>query len=158
MSTSSIPEGYHTLTPSLNLKGAVKALEFYKKALNAVERFTFPGPGDTIMHGEFQIGDSVVMFSDESPDWGALSPQSVGGCPLSLNLYVENCDASFKQATDAGAETLRPPATYPWGERSAMIEDPYGYRWSFMQHVEDVTPEQLEERMKRWDPSKDWEG
>jgi PhnB protein len=144
-----IPEGLHTLTPSLNLKGASAAVEFYKKAFQAVERFSMPSPDGSglIMHGEIQIGNSVLMYCDEAPDWGALSPQTVGGCPLSLNLYVEDCDATHQTAVDAGAEVLRPPTTYPWGERSSMVLDPFGYRWAICTKVEDVSPEEVQRRL-----------
>jgi PhnB protein len=152
MKTPGVPEGYHTLTPSLNLKGAAAAFEFYKAAFGAIERFRMPDGNGGIMHGEFQIGDSIVMFCDESPDWGALSPQTVGGCPLSLNLYVPDCDALTAQATAAGAEILNPLATYPWGERSAMVLDPYGYRWAICTQVEDVTPDEVQRRMATWNP------
>jgi uncharacterized glyoxalase superfamily protein PhnB len=104
------------------------------------------------MHGEFQIGDSIIMFCDEDADWGALSPQAVGGCPFSLNLYVPDCDALTAQAASAGAVVLRPPTTYPWGERSAMVRDPFGFRWAICTHVEDVTPEEVQQRMARWNP------
>jgi PhnB protein len=152
MNTPGVLQGYHTLTPSLNLRGANEALDFYQKALGAVERFRMPDENGGVMHGEMQIGDSVVMFCDESPDWGALSPQSVGGCPLSLNLYVPDCDASTEQAASAGAEVLRPPTTYPWGERSSMVLDPYGYRWCFCTHLEELTPEEVQRRMATWNP------
>jgi len=111
--TPIIPNGYSTLTPSLNLRGANDALSFYQKAFSAVERFRMPDENGGVMHGEFQIGDSIVMFCDESPDWGAYSPQSIGGCPLSLNLYVPDCDALTAQAASAAAEILRPCTTYP---------------------------------------------
>jgi PhnB protein len=153
VNTPGVPEGYHTLTPSLNLKGAAKALEFYKAAFNAVERFHMPNGEGGIMHGEFQIGDSIVMFCDETPGWGAVSPQTVGGCPLSLNLYVPDCDALTAQAVHAGAEIQRPPTTYPWGERSSMVRDPFGFRWAICTHVEDVSPEELARRMACWNPA-----
>lgn len=152
MNSTGIPEGLSTLTPSLNLRGARKALEFYKTAFGAVERFTMPGPGDSVMHGEFQIGDSVLMFCDEAPDWGALSPEAVGGCPLSLNLYLPDCDAATAQAVEAGAEILSPPTTYPWGERSSMVRDPFGYRWGICTHLEDLTPEEVQRRLATWNP------
>lgn len=152
VNSTGIPDGHRTLTPSLNLNGAAEALEFYKAALSAQELFRMPGEKGTIMHGEFQIGDSIVMFSDEAPDWGALSPRTLGGCPLSLNLYVPDCDALTAQAVGAGAELLRPPTTYPWGERSAMIRDPYGYRWAICTHVEDVAPEEIQRRLANWNP------
>jgi PhnB protein len=152
MSTSGIPDGYSTLTPSLNLRGANEALVFYQNAFNAVERFRMPDTDGGVMHGEFQIGDSIVMFCDEDPAWGAVSPETVGGCPLSLNLYVPDCDALTVQAVAAGAELLRPPTTYPWGERSAMLRDPFGFRWAVCTHVEDVAPEEIQRRMATWNP------
>ena len=91
----------------------VQELPPTKDAFNAIERCRMPAEGDFIMHGEIQIGDSVVMFCDETPDWGALSPNSIGGCPLSLNLYVPDCDALTARAETAGAELLKPPTTYP---------------------------------------------
>lgn len=147
-----IPQGYHSLTPSLNLRGASEALGFYQKAFNAVERFRMFDESGGVMHGEMQLGDSIVMFCDESPEWGALSPHSVGGCPISLNLYVPDCDALTAQASAAGAEILRPPTTYPWGERSAMVIDPFGYRWAICTHIEDVDPDEVKRRLAAWDP------
>lgn len=149
MSTSSsyIPHGLGTLTPSLNLRGAAQALEFYQTAFGAVERFHMPGPDGTVLHGEFQIGDSVLMYSDEAPDWGALSPLTVGGCPLSLNLYVPDCDAVTATAVAAGATLVNPPTTYAWGERSAMVLDPFGYRWAICTHIEEVAPEEVARRL-----------
>jgi len=147
-----IPRGYHSLTPSLNLRGASEALGFYQKAFNAVERFRMFDDAGGVMHGEMQVGDSIVMFCDESPEWGALSPLSVGGCPISLNLYVPDCDALTAQAAAAGAEILRPPTTYPWGERSAMVIDPFGYRWAICTHIEDVDPDEVKRRLAAWDP------
>ncbi len=142
-----LPDGLRTLTPSLNLRGARAALRFYQEAFGACERYIMPGPGDTVMHGEFQIGDCVVMFCDEARDWGALSPQSVGGCPLSLNLYFPDCDAVTARAEAAGATVLTPPTTHCWGERSAMILDPYGYRWTICTQVELVSPEEVQRRL-----------
>lgn len=151
MSDYAPPHDYHALTVSLNLRGAAEALKFYERAFCAVKRFVWDSPEGTVMHGEFQIGDTVIMFCDEDPEWGAMSPQGVGGCPVSLNLYVANCDAAFDQAVAEGVTVHRPPTSYPWGERSAMIEDPYGFRWSLMQHLEDVSPEELEKRMETWE-------
>lgn len=150
--TPGVPEGYSTLTPSLNLRGARKALAFYQQAFDAVERFVMPDEKGGVMHGEMQIGDSIVMFCDEDPEWGALSPESAGGCPLSLNLYVPDCDALTAQAAAAGAEILKAPSTYPWGERSAMVRDPFGFRWAICTHVEDVEPDEVQRRLARWDP------
>jgi PhnB protein len=147
MSKSHIPRDLRTLTPSLNLRGAAKALAFYQAAFNAVPRFHMPNPDGTVSHGEFQIGDCVLMYCDEAPDWGALSPQAVGGCPLSLNLYLPDCDAATAQAVAAGAVMLVPPTTQAWGERSAMVIDPFGYRWGICTHLEDVAPEEIARRL-----------
>jgi uncharacterized glyoxalase superfamily protein PhnB len=134
------------------LRGANEALAFYEKAFNAVERFRMPDPDGGVMHGEFQIGNSIVMFCDEAPAWGALSPASVGGCPLSLNLYVADCDALTAQAVAAGATMFRPPTTYPWGERSAMVSDPFGFRWAICTQTEVVSAEEIQRRMATWNP------
>ena len=104
------------------------------------------------MHAEIQIGDSILMVCDESPDWNALSPRTVGGSPLSLNIYTEDCDALHAQALATGAEEERPPTDYPWGERASSLNDPFGYRWMIATHIEDVTPEEVVERMKTWQP------
>ncbi len=147
-----IPEGLSTLTPSLNLNGAAAALEFYKAAFNAVERFVMADENGGVMHGEFQIGNSVVMFCDEDTAIGALSPRTVGGCPLSLNLFVENCDSLTAQAEAAGAKVIEPCSTYPWGERSSLILDPFGYRWAICTHIEDVAPDEVKRRLVTWNP------
>jgi PhnB protein len=152
MENQSPAPGGQTLTVSLNLRGAARALEFYQAAFGAVERFVMPDGQGGIMHGEFQLGDSVVMFCDETPDWGALSPETVGGCPLSLNLQVPDCDESTARASEAGAEVLRPPTTYPWGERSSMVRDPFGYRWALCTQLEDVSMEEIQRRLSRWNP------
>lgn len=153
MQTPGVPPGYHTLTPSLNLKGAMRALEFYKQAFGAVERFIMPDENGGVMHGEFQIGDSVLMFCDEAPDWGAVSPETVGGCPFSLNLYVPDCDAVTDRALAAGATVERPPATFPWGERSSLVRDPFGFRWAICTHLEEVSPEEVQRRLQTWNPA-----
>jgi uncharacterized glyoxalase superfamily protein PhnB len=151
MITYKAPDDYHSLTVSLNLKGAADALAFYQRAFDAEKIFTWDGPDGKVIHGVLRIGDTLVMFCDEDPEWGAQSPTTIGGCPVSLNLYVADCDSAHEQATSAGAETVTPPKTYPWGERSSMIQDPYGFRWSLMQHLEDVSPEELAKRMETWE-------
>jgi len=150
-----VPEHLGTLTPSLNLHDARTAVDFYTRAFGAEVLFAMDSPDGSgkIMHGEMKIGDSVFMFCDEDPDWAALSPISVGGCPLSLNLYFPDCDAVHATALEAGATEDRAPTTYPWGERSSMITDPSGYRWAICTHVEDVTEEELVKRLETWDPS-----
>jgi PhnB protein len=142
-----IPEGYHVVTPHLAVRGAAKALEFYAKAFGAEERFRMPGPGDSVMHAEMQIGDSIVMLADEAPKMGSTSPQSLGGSAVNLLLYVNDVDASFARATQAGCKTQMPQTAMFWGDRYCKIEDPFGHLWSIATHKEDVAPEEMARRM-----------
>ncbi len=145
-----IPDGYYTVTPHLVLKDADKALEFYKKAFGAEEVFRMPGPdGKTIMHAEIRIGNSHVMLNDEMPDYGALGPQSVGGTPVTLHLYVNDVDATFKRAIEAGAKEEMPVADMFWGDRYGKLIDPFGHKWSVATHKEDVSPEECARRMEK---------
>jgi PhnB protein len=139
----STPKGYHTVTPSLFVAGAAKALEFYKKALGAEELMRFEGPDGKIMHAEFKVGDSIVMLADEMPEYGGKSPKSIGGTPVSFFVYGENVDAAWKRAVDAGAKEIQPLADQFWGDRTGCLEDPFGHHWWLAQHVEDLTPEQI---------------
>jgi uncharacterized glyoxalase superfamily protein PhnB len=139
-----IPKGYHTVTPSLVVAGAAKAIDFYKKALGAEERMRFPGPDGTIMHAELQIGDSIVMLGDEMPEQGGRGPKSIGGTPVSFFVYRDNVDAAWKQAVDAGATPIMPLADQFWGDRTGCLEDPFGHRWWLAQHIQDLTPEELQ--------------
>jgi PhnB protein len=143
-----IPEGYHSITPYLFIKGAAAAIEFYKSVFGATERMRMPGPGGRIMHAELKIGDSVVMLSDESPEMGALSPQSIGGTATGLNVYVADVDAVTQKAVELGAQVVRPVKDQFYGDRSGSIIDPFGHLWSVATHVEDVTPEEMQRRMK----------
>jgi PhnB protein len=142
-----IPEGYHTVTPYLIVKGAARALEFYKKAFNATELFRMDGPGGGIAHAEFQIGNSRIMLSDEFPEMGARSPETVGGSPVGLCLYVENVDALFKQAIAAGGKEERSVQDQFYGDRSGTLRDPFGHQWTIATHKEDVSPEEMKRRM-----------
>lgn len=139
-----IPKGYHTVTPSLAVDGAAKAIDFYKKALGAEERMRFPGPDGKIMHAEIQIGDSVIMLADEMPDQGGKSPKSLGGTPVGFFVYRDNVDAAWKRAVDAGAKVIMPLADQFWGDRTGCLEDPFGHRWWLAQHIQDLTPEELQ--------------
>jgi uncharacterized glyoxalase superfamily protein PhnB len=139
-----IPKGYHTVTPSIVVKGAAGAIDFYRKAFGAEELMRFPGPDGSIMHAEIRIGDSVVMLGDEMPEQGGRSPKSIGGTPVSFFVYKENVDAAWKQAVDAGAKTIMPLADQFWGDRTGCLEDPYGHRWWLAQHVQDLTPEEMQ--------------
>jgi uncharacterized glyoxalase superfamily protein PhnB len=139
-----IPRGYHTVTPSLVVAGAGKAIDFYKRAFGAVELMRFPGPDGTIMHAEIQIGDSIVMMGDEMPEQGGRGPKSIGGTPVSFFIYKENVDDAWKQAVDAGARTIMPLADQFWGDRTGCLEDPFGHRWWLAQHIQDLTPEEMQ--------------
>jgi len=148
MAVKKIPEGYHAVTPYLAVKGGAAAIAFYEKAFGAKELFRMPAPGGTIAHAELQIGDSRVMLSDEAPDMGAKSPQTLGGSPVSLMLYVEDVDATVKRAIDAGAKPTRPVENQFYGDRSGGLVDPFGHSWWVATHVEDVPPAELERRAK----------
>jgi PhnB protein len=139
----STPKGYHTVTPSLFVAGAAKALDFYKKALGAEELMRFEGPDGKIMHAEFKVGDSIVMLADEMPDQGGRGPKSIGGTPVSFFVYGDNVDAAWKRAVDAGAKEIVPLADQFWGDRTGCVVDPFGHQWWLAQHVEDLTPEQI---------------
>ena len=139
-----IPKGYHTVTPSLFVVGAAKAIEFYKKALGAEELMRFPGPDGAIMHAEIKIGDSIVMLADEMPEQGGRGPKSIGGTPVSFFVFRENVDAEWKRALDAGAKVLVPLADQFWGDRTGCLEDPFGHQWWLAQHLQDLTPEEIQ--------------
>ena len=141
-----IPRGYHTVTPSLVVAGAAEAIDFYKKALGAEEIMRFPAPDGTIMHAELRIGDSVIMLGEEMPEQGGRIPKSYGGTPVSFFVYQENVDAAWTRAVDAGAKPIMPLADQFWGDRSGCVEDPFGHQWWLAQHIEDLTPEELQKR------------
>ena len=141
-----IPKGYHTVTPSLVVAGAAEAIDFYKKALGAEEIMRFPAPDGTIMHAELRIGDSVIMLGEEMPEQGGRSPKSYGGTPVSFFVYQENVDAAWTRAVGAGAKPIMPLADQFWGDRSGCVEDPFGHQWWLAQHIEDLTPEEMQKR------------
>ena len=126
---------------------AAKALGFYQKAFGAEERFRMPGPGGIIMHAEFTIGDSIVMIGEENLEMGAKSPQTIGGTPLSLLIYVNDVDAAFKRASTAGCKVEMPPTDMFWGDRYGRLQDPFGHSWAIATHKEDVPPEEMAKRM-----------
>jgi PhnB protein len=144
-----IPDGMRTVTPHLVCAGAGAAIDFYKKAFNAIEMHRLPGPDGKLMHGCVKIGDSMVFLVDEMPQWGALGPKALKGSPVTIHLQVENVDAFVKRATDAGAKVTMPVADMFWGDRYGQVEDPFGHRWSVATHVRDMTPEQMQEEMKK---------
>jgi uncharacterized glyoxalase superfamily protein PhnB len=145
-----IPQGYHTVTPSIVVRGAADALDFYRKAFNAEETLRMPGPGGKIMHAEFRIGDSVIMLGDESPEMGSRSPLSFGGSPVSFFIYVENVDEAWQRAIKAGAKQVMPLADMFWGDRTGCVDDPFGHHWWLAQHVADLTPEEIQKGQERF--------
>ena len=146
-----IPDGYHTVTPSLTVRGGARAIDFYKQAFGAQERLRVHGPdGVSIMHAELQIGDSIVMLGDEYPDMGCVAPVSRGGATGSLFLYVPDVDAAFQRAVNAGAKVVMPVTDMFWGDRFGQVEDPSGHRWGLATHKEDVAPDELMRRQKEF--------
>jgi PhnB protein len=141
-----IPEGYPRVTPYLYVDGANDAIEFYKDVLGAEERMRMPGPEGKLGHAELQLGASIIMLADEFPDMDVRGPQSVGGTPVSLHVYVDDVDAVFDAALEAGATELRAVEDQFYGDRSGQFEDPFGHRWNVATHVEDVPPDEMEKR------------
>ena len=146
MAVRPIPEGYHSVTPYLIIKGAAAALDYYKKAFNATELMRIDGPNGTIGHAEIRIGDSVVMMADEFPQMGCLSPLTTGGVSVSLMIYVPNVDEVFAQAIRAGGIEKRAIQNQFYGDRSGTLVDPFGHMWTISTHVEDVPPDELARR------------
>jgi PhnB protein len=142
-----MPDGYHTATPYLIVKDAARALEFYKKAFNARELYRLDMPGGKVGHAEFEIGNSRLMLADEFPEMGARGPETLGGTPVSLLLYVEDVDAFFKQALAAGGQEERPVKDQFYGDRAGTLRDPFGHRWTIATNKEEVPPEEMQRRM-----------
>ena len=145
-SKSHIPEGYHSITPYLHITGAARAIEFYKDIFGATELMQMPDPSGKIAHAEIKIGSSLVMLADEFPDMDIRSPQSYGGSPVGLLLYVEDVDAVTERAVAAGAKLLSPPEDKFYGDRMCKLADPFGHIWAIATHKEDVSPEEMERR------------
>ena len=146
MSVKPIPDGYHTATMYLIVKGAAAALDFYKKAFNAEEVMRFEGPGGSVGHAEIKIGDSPIMLGDENPQWGAISPTTLGGTASGICLYVRDCDTVFNRAVAAGATVAKPLQDQFYGDRSGTVTDPFGHKWTIATHIEDVSPEEMRRR------------
>jgi len=134
---------------SLTLKSAAEGLEFYKRAFGAEELFRMDTPGGGVAHGEFMIGDTRIFISDEAPEWHALAMPEGATASCLFSILVENCDAAFQRAVEAGAEGLSEPQDQFWGSRSAVLRDPFGYRWSVIQPLEDLSPEEIMERARK---------
>jgi PhnB protein len=154
MAVKPIPEGYHSVTPYLIVKGAAAALDFYRKAFGAKELFRFPMPDGQIAHAEMKIGDSHIMLADEPQDkehqeMGMKAPRSLGGTAVGIMLYVEDVDAIGRQAVAAGAREVRPVVDQFYGDRSGTFLDPFGHVWTIGTHKEDVSPEEMQRRARQ---------
>ena len=142
--TRPIPEGYHTVTPHLTVRGAARAIDFYARAFGAEELTRMPAPdGERIMHAELRIGDSRVFLNDEFPDMGGRSPEALGGTPASLHLYVEDVERAFARAVAAGAKVHMPLQDMFWGDRYGRLVDPFGHEWSMATRREDLSPDEI---------------
>ena len=141
-----IPDGYPQVTPYLCVDGAAAAIDFYSKVLGATERMRMGGPDGKVGHAELQIGSGLVMLADEFPGMGQRSPRALGGSPVTVSVYVEDVDAVFATALDAGAKQVRAVETQFYGDRAGQFEDPWGHLWSIATHVEDVSPEEMARR------------
>lgn len=147
-SVKPIPDGFHSVTPYLSIRNAAKAIDFYKRAFGAQVRYQMATPdGQKVAHAEITIGNSIVMLCDEMPEFGNKSPEALGGSPVNFAVYVQDADAVFKKAIDAGATVVRPIADQFYGDRAGCVRDPFGHGWTLMTHKEDVPPEEMEKRM-----------
>jgi PhnB protein len=148
-----IPDGYHSVQPYLHIRGAAKAIEFYKQAFGAVEIMRMPQPDGRLGHAELRFGDSVVMLADEYPERGIHGPAHYGGAPMVLMFYTEDCDATYRTAIAAGAKSVREPTDQFYGDRMAGIEDPFGFQWYIATHIKDVSPEEMKAAMAAQQPA-----
>lgn len=144
------PAGYHTVTPAITVRDTAKAIDFYTRAFGAEEVGRFEGPDGKIMHAEIRIGDSLIMLGDENPQWGSLSPLSTNGNPGSLHIYVENADATFARALEAGAQIRQPLEDAFWGDRYGKVTDPFGHHWGIATRVKSYTKEEMDRVSREW--------
>lgn len=147
-----VPHDMHTVTPHLVCDGAAAAIDFYKKAFNAVETARMQTPDGKIMHAMVRIGDSNVMLVDEFPDYGSVGPKKLNGSPVTLHVYVPDVDQVFEQAVAAGATVRMPVEDQFWGDRYGSVVDPFGHNWSLATHVKDMSPEEMTEAMQSMNP------
>lgn len=141
-----IPEGYHSVTPYLIIKGAAAAIDYYKNVFGATELFRMAGPDGKVGHAEIKIGDSPIMLADEHPELGHVGPQTLGGSSVGIMIYVEDVDTMFNAAIAAGGQQIKPLENQFYGDRSGTLKDPFGHMWTVATHVEDVAPEEMEKR------------
>lgn len=141
------PNGMSAVTPHLVCAGAANAIEFYKNAFGAEEKYRMPMPDGKIMNAMITIGGAAIMLVDEMPQWGALGPLALKGSPVTIHLFVKDADAAAAQAVKAGAKLTMPVADQFWGDRYGIVEDPYGHKWSIAQHMRDMTPDEMHDAM-----------
>ena len=146
MAVKPVPDGYQTVNVYLCVNGAADAIVFYEQVLGAKERVRIAGPDGKIGHAELELGESVIMLSDEYPDMDASGPRSVGGTPVTVSVYVDDVDATFAAAIAAGAKELRPVEDHFYGDRAGTIEDPFGHRWTVATNIEDVSAAEMQKR------------
>jgi uncharacterized glyoxalase superfamily protein PhnB len=146
-----IPKGFTAVTPHLNVKGAAKAIDFYKTAFGAEEISRMPAPNNpaTLMHAEIRIGGAPIMLVDSSEQWGNKDPEMLGGTPVAVHLYVKDCDAAYKKAVTAGCKSRMEPADMFWGDRFAALTDPFGHQWTIATHIADPTPAEMQAAAKK---------
>ena len=144
-----IPEGYNTITPYLVIKGAAKAIDYYKSVFGATVVVRMDGPDGKVGHAELQVGDSRFMLADENPQMGNRSAESIGASPVSLYVYMPDVDKIVEKAVAGGAKILKPVTNQFYGDRSGFLQDPFGHLWGIATHVEDVSAEEMKERMKK---------
>jgi PhnB protein len=149
--TKRVPEDFHTITPHLVVRGVVDAVEFYRKAFGAEELYRNMAPdGQAVMHSELLLGSSRFFVNDEFLDHGVLSPAALNGSPVTLHLYVEDVDSLYQRAVDAGAEVVFPLADCFWGDRYAILKDPFGHKWSIASRLEDLSPDEIKRRASEY--------
>ena len=144
------PEHFNTVSVYLIVRDPKAAIEFYEKAFGGEGGSCLSAPDGSVLHAEVRIGDSTIMLSGENDQWGMKSPDGFGGSPASMMLYVEDCDAAFAKATDAGATEVSPPGDQFWGDRHAKVRDPFGFEWGLATKIEDLTLEEVQQRGAAW--------
>ena len=152
---SYIPKDYNSVTPYLVIKGAAQAIEYYKRVFGATENVRMNGPDGKVGHAELKIGNSMIMLADENPGMGPghSSAATIGASPVSLYVYLPDVDQVIQRATAEGAKILKPVQTQFYGDRNGFIQDPFGHLWGIATHVEDVSPQEMEERMRKLVPA-----
>ena len=145
MAVQAVQQGYHRVNIHLTFKETTKAIEFYKKAFGAEQTMFMPGPGGSVMHAEIRIGDTTLFLADDMMGGGKTVESGQGGAFVP-HLAVEDADATWKRAIDAGCKETMPLANQIWGDRYGQLDDPFGLRWAILTHVEDVSPEEIAKR------------